>query len=317
VGSTDFCKAHGGGKRCKEAGCDKSAAGSTDFCKAPGGGKRCKEAGCDKSARHGATDFCIAHGGGKRCKEAGCDKSARGATDFCKAHGGGKRCKEAGCDKSAHGATDFCIAHGGGKRCEEEGCDKSAQGATDFCIAHGGGIRCVVCSDVSVHFKGGACYKCRCGTSLKQWESYTTKWLNKMGWPWSYSDQELPCAREMSTRNSSCIKRPDYVFVFETHVVILEVDELYHRHYASACEVDRMGKLKDLVKLPLHIVRFNPAKGRYVKLKKLLAQLFSDPTGAQNPAGVLVHFVGYPEERIWELNQEEEFCYEFETFSCI
>lgn len=32
-------------------------------------------------------------------------------------------------------------------------------------------------------------------------------------------DQQLPCARGMSTRDRSCIKRPDYVFVFETHVV--------------------------------------------------------------------------------------------------
>jgi hypothetical protein len=49
------------------ASCDKRAAGSTMFCSAHGGGKRCQyPAGCSKGAA-GSTMFCIAHGGGKRC----------------------------------------------------------------------------------------------------------------------------------------------------------------------------------------------------------------------------------------------------------
>ena len=84
-GGTPCCKAHGGGKRCEEAGCSKSAQGATARCKAHGGGKRCEEAGCLKSAR-GATARCVAHGGGKRCEEAGCSKSAQGGTARCKAH---------------------------------------------------------------------------------------------------------------------------------------------------------------------------------------------------------------------------------------
>jgi hypothetical protein len=84
-GGTPCCIAHGGGKRCEEAGCLKSAQGGTARCKAHGGGKRCEEAGCSKSAR-GATARCVAHGGGKRCEEAGCSKSAQGGTARCKAH---------------------------------------------------------------------------------------------------------------------------------------------------------------------------------------------------------------------------------------
>jgi hypothetical protein len=105
--------------------------------------------------------------------------------------------------------------------------------------------------------------------------------------------------------------------VFETHVVILEVDESYHRFYAVTCEVDCIGKLKDLVQLPLHVVRFNPAKGRYVLLEDMLRQLFVSPEGAQNAAGVLVHFVGYSEDRIEELNNENEFCYEYKKVACL
>lgn len=99
-------------------------------------------------------------------------------------------------------------------------------------------------------------------------------------------------------------------------MVILEVDESYHRNYAVECEVDRMGKIKDLIKLPLHLVCFNPAKGHYDLLENLLRDLFVDCEGAQNAVGVLVHFVGYPEARIRELDEEEEFCYEYNKVAC-
>jgi hypothetical protein len=314
-GDTAHCKGHGGGRRCSTDGCDKSARDNTGHCIGHGGGRRCSTVRCDKSAQ-GNADHCVGHGGGRRCSTDGCDKSARDNTGHCIGHGGGRRCSTVGLDKSARDNTGHCVGHGGGRRCSTVGCDKSARGNTDHCKGHGGGNICVVCSDVSMHYKDGACYKCRYGTLLKQWESYTTKWLQKLErlqkleWTWSYADQQLPCARQMSTRNKSCINRPDYVFVFETHVVILEVDESYHRHYAVECEVDRMGKIKDLVKLLLHLVRFNPARSRYDKLKDLLKILFSDVHGAKNDAGVLVHFVGYPKDRIRELKEEEELCYE-------
>jgi len=95
--------------------------GGTQFCVAHGGGKRCVVEGCTKSAR-GRTDRCVGHGGGKRCISAGCDKSAQGSTDFCKAHGGGKRCTwghpgsdlGAGgppCDRLARGKKGMCVHH--------------------------------------------------------------------------------------------------------------------------------------------------------------------------------------------------------------
>ncbi|KAG5248540.1 loricrin-related protein [Salix suchowensis] len=87
AGSTGYCKAHGGGKRCIFAGCTEGAEGSTPLCKGHGGGKRCLFDGggiCPKSV-HGGTNFCVAHGGVKR-------------------HGGGKRCRVENCGKSAQEA---------------------------------------------------------------------------------------------------------------------------------------------------------------------------------------------------------------------
>ncbi|XP_050206634.1 probable WRKY transcription factor 19 [Mercurialis annua] len=53
-------------QKCKFIGCSKGARGASDFCKAHGGGRRCQHLGCTKSAE-GMTDLCIAHGGGRRC----------------------------------------------------------------------------------------------------------------------------------------------------------------------------------------------------------------------------------------------------------
>ena len=103
------------GRVCKVEGCDKRPRSPTDFCRAHGGGKRCQVEGCDKSALP-PTNFCKAHGGGKRCQVEGCDKGAVSPTDFCRAHGGGKRCQVEGCDTSAESPTIFCYSHGGNVR---------------------------------------------------------------------------------------------------------------------------------------------------------------------------------------------------------
>lgn len=118
---------------CEHKGCSKCAQGSTRFCIAHGGGRRCTFPGCDKGARD--KFFCAAHGGGKRCKFDGCNKSAVGGSNLCTAHGGGRRCSVEGCDKSAQSSTKFCVKHGGGKKCSFSGCEKVSRGRTQFCAA--------------------------------------------------------------------------------------------------------------------------------------------------------------------------------------
>ena len=74
-GGTPHCVAHGGGKRCQEEGCLKSARCDTGACAAHGGGRRCQHLGCPKGAASGGTQHCQAHGGGKRCQKQGCSKA--------------------------------------------------------------------------------------------------------------------------------------------------------------------------------------------------------------------------------------------------
>jgi len=135
------CIAHGGGKRCTESGCEKSAIKNTGKCTAHGGGKRCSESGCDNGAK-GTTMKCIAHGGGKRCNEDDCNNPVASKSNKCKDHGGGVTCSEKDCTNNAIGKIGKCRKHGGGKRCSEEGCTTSAADLSDKCKTHGGGQRC-------------------------------------------------------------------------------------------------------------------------------------------------------------------------------
>ncbi|KAK3271517.1 hypothetical protein CYMTET_20139 [Cymbomonas tetramitiformis] len=68
------------------AGDDMPPQSSTEYCAAHGGGKRCQAEGCTKSAQ-GSTEYCVAHEGGKCCQDEGCTKSAQGSTEYCAAHG--------------------------------------------------------------------------------------------------------------------------------------------------------------------------------------------------------------------------------------
>ena len=135
------CIAHGGGKRCTETDCGKSAIKNTGKCTIHGGGKRCNEIGCNKGAK-GKSMKCIAHGGGKRCIEDDCNDPVAPKSDKCKIHGNGFQCSEKDCTNNAIGKIGKCRKHGGGKRCSEEGCETSAADLSDKCKKHGGGLRC-------------------------------------------------------------------------------------------------------------------------------------------------------------------------------
>jgi len=127
-------------RMCQSPGCTKCAQGSTKFCIAHGGGRRCTVPGCLKGARD--KRFCSAHGGGKRCSVPDCTKAAVGGSKLCTAHGGGRRCASEGCEKSAQSSTLYCVRHGGGRQCSVEGCTKVSRGKTMYCASHGGGKRC-------------------------------------------------------------------------------------------------------------------------------------------------------------------------------
>ena len=98
-----------GWRDCKALGCKKCRQGNTQFCKEHGGGRKCQVKNCTKLAR--GKFFCASHGGGKRCSEPSCIRMAVGTLGKCIAHGGGKRCIIETCGKAAQSASQYCFKH--------------------------------------------------------------------------------------------------------------------------------------------------------------------------------------------------------------
>jgi hypothetical protein len=149
------------------------------------------------------------------------------------------------------------------------------------------------------------CYTCRIGTEkYKRQESELEEKLLEWGLYWSSRDKTLPCAEK------GCIKRPDFVFYTANWVVVLECDERYHRYYEVDCEISRIGVLKDALKLPMLLVRFNPDAGDYDVLHGVMTGLehIADALTV-NEFGIHVMYIGYPNKRVQMLNDRvEEMC---------
>ena len=142
------------------------------------------------------------------------------------------------------------------------------------------------------------CYVCRIGTArFKQDEAELMQKLLEWDLHWSAYDSTPPCA------NKGCKKRPDFVFYVGKWVIVLECDENYHRDYVVECEIGRIGILKDTIKLPLLVIRFNPGVRNYEKLRKMFDDVLTcEGTIALNEYGIHVVYIGYPDSKIEELN---------------
>ena len=100
---------------------------------------------------------------------------------------------------------------------------------------------------------------------------------------YSYSNVILPC--------SPNIRYPDFVFVLQDRVVILEVDEDAHRYYSRDCEVSRVTELMENIGgRPLYLIRFNPLKSL---LPVLVAQILSFFKVTHNDMMLNTSFIGY------------------------
>lgn len=122
---------------------------------------------------------------------------------------------------------------------------------------------------------------------------------------WSSHDSALPCT------SKGCKKRPDFIFFAERWVVVLECDEDHHRYYEMSCEVARIGILKDQLKLPMLLVRFNPDKADYDVLERVMRDTMSQKTVdiCDNEFGIHIVYIGYPEKRVDQLNNlVEDLC---------
>ena len=117
---------------------------------------------------------------------------------------------------------------------------------------------------------------------------------------WSSHDSALPCA------SKGCKKRPDFVFYTNDWVIVLECDEDHHRYYDLSCEVSRIGVLKDQLKLPMLLIRFNPDNADYDTLERALRENLEGECIAANQFGIHVMYIGYPKHRVQELNDHAE-----------
>lgn len=122
-------------KICTHEGCAKMAHGPTYlFCLRHGGGYRCQEDGCTRSAY--STKYCSRHGGGPRCQWDGCVKGAISNSSFCRRHGGGSRCQHPNCPEGARQGFNFCLNHGGFNPCAYPNCPGIALLTANHCRQH-------------------------------------------------------------------------------------------------------------------------------------------------------------------------------------
>jgi hypothetical protein len=275
------CKAHGGGRRCVELGCNFSAREKSDKCVTHGGGKRCSENDCTKGAE-GKTDKCIKHGGGERCNYKGCTFTSRAGSNFCKTHGGGKRCSEPGCEKSAREYSDKCTKHGGGKRCNYEGCHKSAQGKTDKCVEHGGGKRCILCIDHIDSRKANKKYGDYCATCFKR--AFPEDERSKVIYSHTKEIRVRNFINEhfegfihdkpIYTHNCDCThrRRIDHRKLIGNTILAVETDEHAHSSYDEYDEEIRYDDVYMIYSGKWIFIRFNP-DGKDVDMEDKLDKL--------------------------------------------
>lgn len=107
------------------------------------------------------------------------------------------------------------------------------------------------CTGSAASYYSNFCLLCRNeGTSQ---EAQILEFLLEAGINAFLQNRVLPCGKSKL--------RPDFVFPLEDRIVVLEVDENYHRSYTSQCELTRLEELRDEFSAEdkaLIFCRFNP-----------------------------------------------------------
>ena len=230
-----------------------------------------------------------------------------------------KRCHEEGCIAQPSYNLEgekfgiFCGRHKRpgmldvlSKQCHEEGCmarplfNLDGEKLGIFCGQHKkpGMVdvvnkRCKECHITRVAQKGFMCFGCRTGTDrIKQLEEMVKDYLDaheffKM---WTYRDSVLPCAPQGNRR------RPDFVWILDTHLIVLEVDEYAHRDYERDCEASRVTELMEQAGgKPVFLIRFNPQKRLLEEMRRCFATYRTCVVTVDTPL-LTVSFIGYRRE---------------------
>jgi hypothetical protein len=209
-------------------------------------------------------------------------------------------CQVEGCNRRVCG-DGRCTTHGG-NLCIIQGCSKAQirhGPKPDHCTSHGGGFRCAGCGDVSVPVDGATCWGCRRGKPrFKRFETLVDDFLHTLG-PlglYSYRDERMPCA---PIRN---LKKPDWVWILQTHVVVLECDEDCHQFYDREQELQRIVMVWEQMQgHTMILLRFNPLVRHLKSLRDALWIAVHDPPPQDK---IDVRFIGYPEHMSYELECE-------------
>lgn len=152
---------------------------------------------------------------------------------------------------------------------------------------------------------------------IQRYEQETLETLCSWGYYPSIENAKGPCGDVLNMR------RADFVFHDNEmdYVVILEVDEDWHKGYPLRCEISRLSDLMD--QYPgkhLYIIRY-AVKRRHSsyhdsedcitsaskkKLQSALKMAFSAKMDPSNTRGYKIVYVDYPEERIQDLDDKEK-----------
>lgn len=178
------------------------------------------------------------------------------------------------------------------------------------------GVDCIICGEVKVRKYGNhdqTCYNCRSehssfGNIIKlRWEILAKEILDKAELHYTLYNKNLPCKQA----NQKVTRRPDFVFTIKhkgkTIIIILEIDEDYHRYYNLECEVKRIEETKEQIGgFPVVFIRFHPTDDNLHRLvrvlnKELKKKDFS--TVLENTGTELVYF-GYPDFRVQDVQEE-------------
>ncbi len=163
---------------------------------------------------------------------------------------------------------------------------------------------CPMCGLFKVPTPESLCHVDRQGEGrIKRFEEEMKEFLQARDLHWSYQDQVFPCSKPGELR------RPDFALVFLTFILIIEVDEHYHKRYNPHCELKRLEQLHETAKLPIVVIRFNPHSRHYGILGSVIDDIIRND-GAQastdNPFGIYLHFIGYPYQRILVMKDHME-----------
>lgn len=160
---------------------------------------------------------------------------------------------------------------------------------------------CAMCPTFKVPTPGALCYVDRVGLArTKKFEEEMCTFLTGCGYIWSYQDRAIPCSPK------DALVRPDFLFVHQKFLTVLEVDEHYHRHYDVSCELKRIEKLHENGGRSLYLIRFNPQSRAYGQLREVLDRAFCTETeettrSLEASGGVEMVFIGYPQKKVDEL----------------